>query len=36
MGLLGLLAAVTVWAAPLGALDVVTLNLLNPMFKGVW
>jgi hypothetical protein len=23
------LAAVTVWAAPLGALDVVTLNLLN-------
>lgn len=29
MALLGLLAAVTVWAAPLGALDVVTLNLLN-------
>ena len=29
VGLLSLLAAVTVWAAPLGALDVVTLNLLN-------
>lgn len=28
-GFLGLLAAVTVWAAPLGALDVVNLNLLN-------
>jgi hypothetical protein len=29
IGFLGFLAAVTVWAAPLGALDVVNLNLLN-------
>jgi endonuclease/exonuclease/phosphatase family metal-dependent hydrolase len=29
VGLLGLLAAVTVWAAPRSALDVVTFNLLN-------